>query len=96
MDDDHVSSTAAAAGKVVWANEGFERLAGVDAIDVVGHQLDSLFEVGVDEGEELMKSIELSKVSIGEAKELSVFVMFPYVFHSFRCIRISTQVRIGR
>lgn len=49
-------------GKVVWANESFERLAGVDAADIVGQHLASLFEVGVDEGTELMKSLELGQV----------------------------------
>lgn len=53
---------AVPAGKVVWANEGFERLACVDAIDVVGEQLGSLFEVGAEEGEKLVRSLEVGTV----------------------------------
>lgn len=56
------SPAGAPVGKVVWANEGFERLAGVDAADVVGQHLASLFEVGLDEGTELTRSLELGQV----------------------------------
>lgn len=49
----------------MWANEGFERLACVDAADVVGEQLASLFDVGIDDGEELLRSLELGRVSLG-------------------------------
>ncbi|CAN0548016.1 unnamed protein product, partial [Ectocarpus sp. 12 AP-2014] len=56
--------------KVVWASEGFEKLAGVDAIDVVGQEVGSLFEVGGteedEEGEEegeLKRSLELGQAS---------------------------------
>lgn len=75
---------AAPAGKVVWANEGFEKLAGVDAADLVGQEICSLFEEGEgeegegEEGEErgeLKQSLELGQVSpvwstyIGEAEK---------------------------
>ncbi|CBJ33993.1 expressed unknown protein [Ectocarpus siliculosus] len=62
------STATAAAGKVVWASEGFEKLAGVDAIDVVGQEVGSLFEVGGteedEEGEEageLKRSLEIGQ-----------------------------------
>lgn len=42
--------SVAAAGKALWANEGFEKLAGVDAVDIVGQDICCLFEEG--EGEE--------------------------------------------
>lgn len=62
----------AAAGKVLWANEGFEKLAAVDAVDIVGQEICSLFEEGEgeegegEEGEErgeLKRSLELGTVS---------------------------------
>ncbi|CAN0335979.1 unnamed protein product, partial [Ectocarpus sp. 8 AP-2014] len=66
------STATAAAGKVVWASEGFEKLAGVDAIDVVGQEVGSLFDVGgTEEGEEgeeageLKRSLELGQASFG-------------------------------
>ncbi|CAN0197398.1 unnamed protein product, partial [Laminaria digitata] len=56
----HKSPAAAAAGKVVWANEGFERLTGIDAVDFVGQQLGSLLGLlGVEQGDELARSFEL-------------------------------------
>lgn len=64
-------AAAAAAGKVLWANEGFEKLAGVDAVDVVGEEICYLFEEGEgeeDEGGEseqhgeLKRSLKLGKV----------------------------------
>ncbi|CAM9919117.1 unnamed protein product, partial [Pylaiella littoralis] len=52
------------AGKVVWANEGFEKLAGVDAFDIVGQDIISLFQEGGDtedeKGGELKRNLELS------------------------------------
>ncbi|CAM9702033.1 unnamed protein product, partial [Ectocarpus sp. 4 AP-2014] len=64
------STATAAAGKVVWASEGFEKLAGVDAIDVVGQEVGSLFEVGGteedekgEEAGELKRSLELGQAS---------------------------------
>lgn len=55
------------AGKVVWANEGFEKLAGVDAFDIVGQDIISLFQEGGDtedeKGGELKRNLELSTVS---------------------------------
>lgn len=62
----------APAGKVVWANEGFEKLTGVDAVDVVGQEICCLFEEGEgEEGEgeeggergELKQSLERGQVS---------------------------------
>lgn len=54
----------------MWASEGFEKLAGVDANDVVGQEVGSLFEVGgTEEGEEgeeageLKRSLELGQAS---------------------------------
>lgn len=61
---DDVNAAAPAAGKVVWANEGFERLAGVDMVDFVGRRLGSLLEVlGVGQGEDLTRSFKLGTVS---------------------------------
>lgn len=37
----------------------------MDAADVVGEQLASLFDVGIDDGEELLRSLELGRVSLG-------------------------------
>ena len=56
------TAAAAAVGRVLWINECFESLAGVDAVDVVGQQLASLFEVSVGEGEKLLQSLEIGKV----------------------------------
>lgn len=70
------STAAAAAGKVVWANEGFEKLAGVDAIDIVGQDIVSVFAEGEggeeeggdgEEGGELKRSLELGTVSLLQA-----------------------------
>ncbi len=68
------STTAAAAGKVVWANEGFEKLAGVDAVDIVGQDIVSVFAEGGEEEEgdgeedgELKRSLELGTVSLAQA-----------------------------
>ncbi|CAB1109452.1 unnamed protein product [Ectocarpus sp. CCAP 1310/34] len=80
-DDIQASTTTAAAGKVVWASEGFEKLAGVDAFDVVGQEVGFLFEVGGneedDEGEEageLKRSLELGQgctlwMTMGEQRD---------------------------
>ena len=66
-------STAAATGKVVWANEGFEKLAGVDAVDIVGQDIAAVFAEGEEEegeeaergeGGELKRSLELGRVSL--------------------------------
>lgn len=58
---------AAGAGKVVWANEGFEKLAGVEAVDIVGQNIVTLFDEGGDtedeKGGELRRNLELSTVS---------------------------------
>lgn len=62
-DVDGGPEVVASAGKVVWANEGFERLAGVDATDVVGQNLASLLDVGLEEGKELTLSLELGQVN---------------------------------
>ena len=62
-DVDGSPGVVASAGKVVWANEGFERLAGVDAADVVGQSLASLLDVGLEEGKELILSLELGQVN---------------------------------
>lgn len=59
----------------MWASEGFEKLAGIDAIDVVGQEVGSLFEVGGTEGGEegeeageLKRSLELGQASfIGQS-----------------------------
>lgn len=50
----------------MWANEGFEKLSGIDAVDIVGQDIVSLFEEGDTEDEksgELKQSLELSTVS---------------------------------
>lgn len=61
---DDRKATPSAAGKIVWANEGFERLAGVDTVDFVGQQLGSLLDLfGVEQGDELAQSFELGTVS---------------------------------
>lgn len=67
------TAAGAAAGKILWANESFEKLAGVDAVDIVGQEICSLFdedEAETGEGEEgegegrgeLKRSLELGKV----------------------------------
>ena len=75
--DDAMEATPAAAGKVVWANEGFERLAGVDTIDFVGRQLGSLLDLfGVEQGDELAQSFELGTVRFGhKAHTAAVFFL---------------------
>lgn len=60
------------AGKVVWANEGFEKLSGVEAVDIVGQNIVSLFDEGGDtedeKGGELKRNLELSTVSFFEPR----------------------------
>eukprot|EP00752_Nemacystus_decipiens_P016245 g14525.t1 len=57
-----------AAGKVLWANEGFEKLAGVDAVDIVGQEISSLFQEG--EGEDGEKEEDEERGELKQSLEL--------------------------